>query len=225
MSQQLLRHTSKFWVFAATALTSILLLTGTASATTVVRLDLSELVANSTYIGEVSVRNAESFRRDGKIMTRVELSAKDTWTGDAESPLTLELPGGQIGELTTHVHGVPHFEEGDRIVVFLNAANNRSDASFHLTGLSQGVFHIALGPDDQTTYLVPRVGDLNLIEVRQRDSASSDRQLANVSAAQLHRQTHRLETFKQAVLDLIHANQTDGGPDGPSTGENSGARQ
>jgi hypothetical protein len=165
----------------------------------------------------VTVERTESFKRDGTIYTRVHLKPSNVWVGpETLETITVELPGGRIGEITTRVHGVPHFEQNQRAVVFLTPASRASPATsngtYSITGLAQGAFNLAVGPDGETTYVVPRAGDMNLVEVRQRAKDPQHKRLDNVSAAELHQQTHELAAFRQSVMDIVADNQTSGDP-------------
>jgi len=209
--------THRTTLLAAALCAACLLIFGptTASSTTVIRMDLEELVANSTVIGVVSVDAVETFEKESRIRTRVDLEPQELWHApdelESDSTLTLELPGGRMGDIITRVPGVPRFETGERVVVFLNQPENRSSDDkyrFSITGLSQGTFPLATGPDGHTTYVIPRVGDMNLVERRDdetEDTDKSDQQsIRRVPASELHRQTHRLDRFKQAVMDIIN---------------------
>lgn len=220
-------HRTALLAAALSAACLLVFLPTTASSTTVIRMDLEELVANSTVIGVVSVSAVESFEQENRIRTRVDLEPQELWRApddlENDSTLTLELPGGRMGDLTTRVPGVPRFETGERIVVFLNQPETRRSDNTHrfsITGLSQGAFPLATGPDGHTTYVVPRVGDMNLVERpddETDDTDESDQQsIRRVPASELHRQTHRLDHFKQAVMDIIH---DDSPPAPPSSNE------
>ncbi len=219
-------HRTTLLAAALSAACLLILLPTTGSSTTVIRMELNELVANSTVIGVVSVESVESFQQDSRIRTRVDLKPQELWNAPdhvkSDSTLTLELPGGRMGDITTRVPGVPRFETGERVVLFLNQPENRKSNDGHkfsITGLSQGAFPLATGPDGHTPYLVPRVGDMNLVELRGQETEEThendEQSIRRVPASELHRQTHRLDQFKRAVMDIIH----DDSPPAPPSDE------
>lgn len=134
-----------------------------ASASTVLKLDLESLVANSSQILEGEVTQVEAKVEDGKVFTYTTIQVKDGIKGASDGDtVTIKQIGGRTETLATRVAGVPGFQAGERVVVFLEKLD--ANTLPVVTGMSQGKFHIALGPDNTTPYAVPFLGDIGLIE-------------------------------------------------------------
>ncbi|MFB6262260.1 MAG: hypothetical protein ABEL76_01355 [Bradymonadaceae bacterium] len=183
----------------------------TAAAGTVVRLDLPELVANSTRIGTVEVVETRSFRRKGRIFTDATLEFVDKWKGDGPDRVVVRQPGGRIGDVATQVPGVPRFREGRRALVFLEARPNADH--FVLTGLAQGQFRVVYGPDGEHKFAVPDLHGLRLVR-RQKPAAPdpkldeppdhpSPAALRGASAPDFQRRPILLEEFRRRVRELV----------------------
>lgn len=149
-----------------TALLVTMLMAGwalSASASTVLKLDLESLVANSAQILEGEVTRVEARVEDGKVFTYTTIQVKDGLKGAADGEsVTIKQIGGRTETLATRVAGVPGFQAGERVVVFLEKLD--ANTLPVVTGMSQGKFHVALGPDNTTPYAVPFLGDIGLIE-------------------------------------------------------------
>lgn len=126
---------------------------------------------------------------------------------DKEQPLTLTIKqiGGRTRTLATHVPGMPSFEVGEEVVLF--AERPKQLQHFVITGLSQGKFHIALGPDSATKVVVPRLGDVSLVERIQAISPPvSEEQvgtLQQVDPSILHRGVVPLDEFTGQIRELV----------------------
>ena len=185
----------------------------TGHASTVLRLDLESLVANSEQIVLGDVVDRTSFEREGRIFTDIEVEVVENWKGTAhEETVTIRHPGGRVGDVTTRVHGLPEFKLKERIVVFLETTP-KLDA-FTVTGLRQGKFHVATGPDGYTEFVVPRLGNLQLLapreqegsapEVTLRDRAKIDvRKLEPSKPASIHDAVHPLDEFRSRVRAAV----------------------
>ncbi len=111
--------------------------------TTVERLTLDDMVkkANKIVIGKVS--NSRTYwSNNGKlILTNYTITVDETVKGLPAKTLELTAIGGQIGNLTLHVAGMPAFETGENAVVFVEATGAFST----VVGLGQGKFTITNG--------------------------------------------------------------------------------
>lgn len=160
-----------------------------AQASTVLRLDLESLVANSDQIVEAEVLKVEPRVENGKVYTYTTMRVEDGLKGaeDGET-VTIKQIGGRTEELATRVAGVPQFKLGERVVVFLERPD--MDKFSVVTGMSQGKFQVALGPDNLTPYVVPFLGDINLLEpakptLRQRPSELKLKEIKQVDPTKL----------------------------------------
>lgn len=175
-----------------------------ASAATVMRLDMQSLVANSDQIVEGEVTEVEARVENGRVYTYTTVLVADAFKGaeNGES-VTIKQIGGRTPDLATRVAGSPHFQSGERVIVFLE--KSRADAPPVITGMSQGKFHIALGPDNVTPYVVPYLGDLALAApapsaVEAKKLEPSAQQEEPKTAAKLPQDASRFERAEPAVL-------------------------
>ncbi len=95
----------------------------TASATSVVPPDFTQLVNESDYIVRAVVKSVTSEWRENNghrhIFTLVELDVREVIAGKPPQPLILEMLGGRIGEEEMAVAGAPKFKVGDEDVLFI----------------------------------------------------------------------------------------------------------
>lgn len=122
-----------------------------ASATTLMRASLDELVAanGAVVLGEVvdveSYWNAEgSF-----ILTDVRFSVSDVLKGNLSrgNELTITLMGGRVGDTTTLIIGGPQLIPGKSYVVFLNEESLPGVQALTVRDLVQGAFDVVMAKD------------------------------------------------------------------------------
>jgi hypothetical protein len=90
-------------------------------------LTLPELCELSDDIVHARVLSQEAYLGErGWIFTRYELEVLDRVlpTADPATRLTLEQPGGVLGERRQSVSGIQHFDEGEELIVFSGTAAN-----------------------------------------------------------------------------------------------------
>jgi hypothetical protein len=208
------RPMSKIALGAACVL-AILTMSATLWASTVLKLDLESLVANSDQIVDGKVTQVKSKVEDGKVYTYTELEVEDGMKGVATGEtVTIKQLGGRTEDLATWVPGVPHFQSGERVIVFLEKSTPQ--ALPVVTGMSQGKFQVSLGPDNVTPYVVPFLGDLGLVQPIQQleagdvsvgeATAEDGQQGANYQPARpddLYQRVVPLDVFKQNVREVI----------------------
>lgn len=215
----------------------VVALASTAGATTALKLDLESLVANSNAIVLGNVTEVRSFKKEGRIFTETTIAVDEAWKGDATEKVTIRHPGGRIGDTVTRVYGLPGFETDERVVVFLSRARTpegEEASPYTVTGLRQGKFHVATGPDASTQFVVPRIGDMQLLAPREGEQLDADGadatsdparsgQLDEIDVAKLkrsepapiHEKVLALDDFRQrvrrAVDPSVDGESTDGG--------------
>jgi len=133
-----------------------------ADASTFIVPELDELVAMSAAVVEGVVVSRE-YRVDesGRIMTDYQVTPTATVVGqldpEARTTLTFTFPGGTDGDETELVTGVPTFDPGDEVVLFLKAPVVRQGqlpppAGFVVvTGMAVGALKIERGTDATPT--------------------------------------------------------------------------
>ncbi len=215
-------------ILAAVIVVAGVLWASAAASTSALKFDLQSLVVNSNQIVVADVTEMRSLRKEGRIYTDTTLEVQETWKGDAADEVTVRLPGGRIGDTVTRVHGMPGFQTGERVVAFLRERYDDDDSiRFSVTGLRQGKFHVALGPDTSTEFVVPRLHDLRLLapkdgsfdpeqlekihKKRGKDESagkmpSGMENLEVAAPAPIHQKVLALEDFRDRVQSRLKAN-------------------
>ncbi len=193
-------------------------LTSSASAATVAKHDLTTLVDQSDTVVIAEVTTTDStLEDDGRVYTTIEFRVAEVLKGQAGKKFSMRQIGGRADGLATRAPGMPEFTKGERVFLFL--AN--FDEHPIVTGLSQGKFQIAVGPDEETEYVVPQLHGLHLVQPKdlppRRTAEDADSPDAAKSPpvelkpptinvqdhAQVFRQVHEFRTFRQQVQQVI----------------------
>ena len=124
-----------------TALCVLLLLIALPSlATRFIPLSIEELAAAADLIVQGTVQSRTCARdAEGRIFTRVELAASETWKGKASAKVSVVQSGGVLGEEAATVPGQADYDVGEEVVAFL-ALNARGEPV--TLSLAQGKFHV-----------------------------------------------------------------------------------
>lgn len=125
---------------------SIFLFLADASATyamTVVARDFDQLVtrADTVFKGTVTAKRSE-WTGEGSsrhIVTFVTFQVEETYKGSPITEQTLRFLGGSVGNDTMEVPEMPHFEVGQKAVLFV-VGNSKQFCP--LVGVAQGRFHV-----------------------------------------------------------------------------------
>ncbi|HEX7078924.1 MAG TPA: hypothetical protein VF363_10920 [Candidatus Eisenbacteria bacterium] len=132
-------------VFAVTALA----IAATASATTVLKLSLKDLAKKSDAIVLARVDDQVSRYEQGKeIYTYYTLHVLEPVKGaKSEQTITIRQLGGVIDNIASVVPGMPRFQNGEEVVVFLT----QKDATGYpwVMGLQQGKYSVFLDEKGQ----------------------------------------------------------------------------
>jgi hypothetical protein len=121
------------------ALCLSLLLCNAASPTTLAHMSVAKLTQSSRVIVRARCVRNKSAWEAGEIWTFTALEPTETWKGPAQSRVNVRLLGGRVGNLTSHVSGVPRFRIGEEVVLFL-VPTPRGD--FSVVSWVQGTFRI-----------------------------------------------------------------------------------
>jgi hypothetical protein len=168
--------------------------TSAAHASTVLAMDLAALTATADRIvvGEVlSVTSRwETGRR--RIMTSVEINVAESWKGDVPTSrrVTIQQPGGQVGDIEMKVHGLAVFREGERAVLFLRG----TDRASVVVGFGQGMRRLT--PDSAGKGWLVLGGDRTAAVIR-----SSDGKLAPAASEA----SETLGALRARVRSLVNA--------------------
>ncbi|MFH1571601.1 MAG: hypothetical protein ABIL09_26660 [Gemmatimonadota bacterium] len=129
------------------ALAGALLVAGTAAATTVERLDLATLAGRADRIVLATCQGTVAVELDGDLYTRVHFAVIQTLKGQARPHLEALFAGGELGERRQWLSGMPAFEPGEEVVLFLTAPD--AEGRVWPIGLAQGKFRVEPGPDGE----------------------------------------------------------------------------
>jgi len=122
--------------------TMALILTNSAYATTVIKMNLEDLTkgANLIFVGNVSAIKSEWGKGGRTIYTYVTFTGLKIVSGNyKQKEITVRLEGGTIGGYTLRVAGMPEFKINQKNMVFLRA-NDRAISP--VVGWWQGRFQI-----------------------------------------------------------------------------------
>ena len=120
-------------------LPAMLLLTASACATTLARMDLDQLAAAAHAVVRVECLDSESRVERGQMWTVTRFELRESFKGYAPGILTVRLPGGSAGGLRVTIDGVPRFAPGEETILFLERTQR---GEFTVTGWVQGTFRV-----------------------------------------------------------------------------------
>src|SRR5260370_12458810 len=127
-------------------LTGLALLAVAASATTLSRLRLEELVNRATAVARLRCIGVESFLENGEIWTETLFETVELNKGLLPGVIRVRMIGGRVGNLHSRIDGVPAFRPGEEAYVFLWGHEGEP---FRVLGSSQGT--VRTPPDPQTS--------------------------------------------------------------------------
>ena len=97
-------------------------------------MDLAELTASADHIALGEVLSTESVwdAKHRTIYSTVEIAVSESWKGQAPESGRIRLRhfGGVVGDIEMTVYGEARFQQGERVVVFMQGN--------HLVGMGQG---------------------------------------------------------------------------------------
>lgn len=112
---------------------------GPARGATIERLSLARMAQAAPLIVRARCARTSVGWDMGEIWTFTLFDVEDMWRGKASPQITVRLLGGRVGNITSHVSGVPQFRPGDDVVLFLEPTQ-RGD--FSVVSWEQGTFRI-----------------------------------------------------------------------------------
>lgn len=122
-----------------------------ASATTLKRMDVEDLVAANQNVVVGQVLDAHSYWNKDKtfILTDVRVSVNEVVKGNLQdSEITVTLMGGRVGELTTLIIGGAELLPGKSYLLFLNEENLPGKKQVQtVRDHCQGAFDLVIGKD------------------------------------------------------------------------------
>ncbi len=123
-----------------------------ANATLVEYRSPRQLGDQSQLVVRGRVQSVESYwnNKHTKVFTRTRIAIDETYKGSARSAIDVIQLGGVVGNLRVTVHGAPHWEVGEEVLLF---AEPYDAGNFRVSGFSQGKFRIERDPKTGTPYI------------------------------------------------------------------------
>lgn len=127
------------WPLIYLSLSTVLLIAGTAFATTFRYLSFVELVSDAQALVRARTLASESRWERGEIWTYTNFEVTDAIKGNVSRLVTVRTLGGKLGHLRSIVEGVPQFRPEEEVYLFLGSRDNQL---FQVLGWAQGTFRI-----------------------------------------------------------------------------------
>lgn len=118
---------------------AVLFVGAAARATTLLRMSVAEMTHASDVVVRARCIASATGWDAGEIWTFTKFQTEDAWKGAPSGLITVRLLGGRTESLTSNVDGVPRFQAGEDVVLFL-APTARGD--FTIVSWIQGTFRI-----------------------------------------------------------------------------------
>jgi hypothetical protein len=109
------------------------------SGTTLVALRFGEMTEQATAVARVRCLGARSFMEHGEIWTETRFEVIKSAKGLLAGLVTVRMPGGRADGLRSHVDGVPEFQIGEEMYLFLWGGEG---GGYRVLGWTQGTFRI-----------------------------------------------------------------------------------
>ena len=115
-------------------------------ATLEVPVEFGEMVQGSQLVihGRVVDVRCQQTGDRRSIETVVTVAVSEAFKGRPGDSVTFRMPGGEVGRYRRVIVGVPRFEDGDEVIVFLRGGAPAMPTVF---GLSQGLYRVARTAD------------------------------------------------------------------------------
>lgn len=138
------------WRGAVATMALMLAIAAAAGATTIERMSLAKMARVVPVIVRARCTGTSVIHDAGEIWTLTSFDVEETWRGAAPAQITVRLLGGRMGDITSHVSGVPEFRAGEDVALFLQQTR-RND--FSIVGWEEGTFRIRPGASGAEAYV------------------------------------------------------------------------
>lgn len=110
--------------------------------------------AEQIFLGKTVVVEAErrSTEQGNAIFSKVTFEVLDRYKGEGEARVTLEFLGGTIGDESMIVEGIPTFDLGEEMVLFVSADRTRVCP---VVGWSRGKFEVERAAGGEGVVMLP----------------------------------------------------------------------
>jgi hypothetical protein len=119
----------------------VAILAAPALATTVVRLNLEQLVQRADLIvqGQVQSVYCQWDEERRLVFTYISIRVDEPLKGERRQWVLIRQVGGSMGTIRMSVAGVPQFKSGEMAIIFLKS---QDDSTFQVVGMNQGLYEI-----------------------------------------------------------------------------------
>jgi hypothetical protein len=124
---------------AAMAMATLAALGAMAGATTLARMSVAQMSRAAQVIVRGQCQSNTTGWDTGEIWTFTTFEVQEVWRGEVPAQISVRLLGGTAGNLTSSVAGIPRFQPGEEVVLFLERTQ-RGD--FSIVSWEQGTFRI-----------------------------------------------------------------------------------
>lgn len=118
---------------------AVLFVGAAARATTLLRMSVAEMTHASDVVVRARCIASATGWDAGEIWTFTKFQTEDAWKGAPSGLITVRLLGGRTESLTSNVDGVPRFQAGEDVVLFLEPA---ARGEFSIVTWMQGTFRV-----------------------------------------------------------------------------------
>jgi hypothetical protein len=135
------------WILFLAGLALLAMSALIANATTLVRLPFEDLAQQSTAVARLRCLGSESHWDGREIWTESRFEVLELDKGLLPGLVTVRMPGGRAGHFQSRVDGVPIFQSGEEVYLFLW---NQQGGAYTVLGWSQGTFRITRNSETGT---------------------------------------------------------------------------
>jgi hypothetical protein len=126
-----------------------------ASATTLEKLTLDRMTAQSTRVVRARTGNCSAAFRGPVIYTTCQLKPTEFWKGPQTASIDVSIPGGASGGVRQSYSAAPSLKTGEEYVFFLWTS---SKGVTHIIGLTQGLVSIVQSHGQAQAFRLPAEG-------------------------------------------------------------------
>ncbi|HKT11664.1 MAG TPA: hypothetical protein VJW77_07545 [Terriglobia bacterium] len=132
-----------------------------AAATTLVRMSLSQLAQASSAIvqGRVVAQTTRTDAGGTRVYTYTTVQTEKALKGQPPATITIQQPGGTVGNFHVRVPGTALLRPGTQYVLFLEQATGAG--AYHLVGMMQGAFRVYQQRKGVERHVALPLGSLN----------------------------------------------------------------
>jgi hypothetical protein len=179
-------------IFLITLLAGLVLALS-AGATTILRVNFDELVRLSHAVARGKCISTETRMDNENIWTFTTFEVEETLKGSAAGQITIRMPGGKLGHMTSTVDAVPQYRAGEELVLFLLPTGQ---GDYSVLGWVQGTFRVRRDADTGKETVTQDTASIAVFDPATRQFKPSG--VRNMP----------LDVFRQQVRDAMNRQRT-----------------